>query len=142
MNSNVVITTVLIPGFVSVLLFLVFTYLYEQSRQPYFRRGNGLGALLAALRSRYLSASSPAFLASELLLVVMALCIFVSTRLMRGPYRFRWYDAGLGALRSGCWPCITLRGHIVVVFSVPVQPAIVWAWDWQRSCCIAPPCFT
>src|ERR1035441_6951996 len=36
MNS-VVITTVLIPGFVSVLLFLVFTYLHEQSRQPYFR---------------------------------------------------------------------------------------------------------
>ncbi len=36
MNSNVVITTVLIPGFVSVLLFLVFSYLYEQSRQPYF----------------------------------------------------------------------------------------------------------
>jgi len=27
----------LIPGFVSVLLFLVFTYLHEQSRQPYFR---------------------------------------------------------------------------------------------------------
>ncbi len=36
MNS-VVITSVLIPGFVSGLLFLVFTYLYEQSRQQYFR---------------------------------------------------------------------------------------------------------
>ncbi|MGB0105131.1 MAG: hypothetical protein WBP51_13080, partial [Candidatus Sulfotelmatobacter sp.] len=36
MNS-VVISMVVIPGLVSVLLFLVFTYLYEQSRQAYFR---------------------------------------------------------------------------------------------------------
>jgi len=35
--NNLVITTVLVPGFVSLLLFLVFTYLYEQSRQQYFR---------------------------------------------------------------------------------------------------------
>ena len=28
---------VIIPGIVALLLFLVFTYLYEQSRQPYFR---------------------------------------------------------------------------------------------------------
>ena len=36
MNS-VVISMVVIPGVVSLLLFLVFTYLYEQSRQAYFR---------------------------------------------------------------------------------------------------------
>ena len=36
MNS-VVISMVVIPGVVSLLLFLVFTYLYEQSRQTYFR---------------------------------------------------------------------------------------------------------
>src|SRR5581483_3654574 len=35
--NDVVITTILVPGFVSLLLFLVFTYLYEQSRQQYFR---------------------------------------------------------------------------------------------------------
>ena len=28
---------VILPGIVALLLFLVFTYLYEQSRQPYFR---------------------------------------------------------------------------------------------------------
>ena len=36
MNS-VATSVVIIPGVVSVLLFLVFTYLHEQSRQPYFR---------------------------------------------------------------------------------------------------------
>ena len=36
MNS-VAITAVVIPGIVSALLFLVFTYLHEQSHQPYFR---------------------------------------------------------------------------------------------------------
>src|SRR5260370_1695020 len=36
MNS-IVISTVILPGVVALLLFLVFTYLYEQSRQPYFR---------------------------------------------------------------------------------------------------------
>src|ERR1700739_4498987 len=97
MNS-VVITTVLIPGFVSVLLFLVFTYLHEQSRQPYFRAWQlawaaySLHYVLDIFRS-----SSLAFFGSELFLVAMALCIFVSTRVMRASYRFRWYDAALGA---------------------------------------------
>ncbi len=36
MNSFVISTAVL-PGVVALLLFLVFTYLHEQSRQPYFR---------------------------------------------------------------------------------------------------------
>jgi len=36
MNS-IVISTVILPGVVALLLFAVFTYLYKQSRQPYFR---------------------------------------------------------------------------------------------------------
>jgi cellobiose-specific phosphotransferase system component IIC len=91
MNS-VVITTVLIPGFVSVLLFLVFTYLHEQSRQAYFRAWQ---LAWAAYSLHYIldtfPKSSLAFFVSELFLVVMALCIFVSTRLMRGSYHFRWH---------------------------------------------------
>src|ERR1035438_6518903 len=94
---NAIITTVLIPGFVSVLLFLVFTYLHEQSRQPYFRAWQ---LAWAAYSFSYVldtfPSSSVAFFVSELFLVAMALCIFVSTRLMRGSYRFRWYDAALG----------------------------------------------
>ena len=35
--NNVATSMVIIPGVVALLLFLVFTYLYEQSRQQYFR---------------------------------------------------------------------------------------------------------
>jgi len=124
MNS-VVITSVLIPGFVSVLLFLVFTYLHEQSRQPYFRAWQ---LAWAAYSLHYVldtfPSSSVAFFFSELFLVAMALCIFVSTRLMRGASQFRWYDAVVGAI-GVVLALLTLRGHIVNgVFRPDVQPAI------------------
>jgi len=124
MNS-VVITTVLIPGFVSVLLFLVFTYLHEQSRQPYFRAWQlawaaySLHYVLDTFRD-----SPTAFLVSQLFLVAMALCIFVSTRLMRGTYRFRWYDAVVGTV-GVILALITLWGHFEHgVFHPEVQPAV------------------
>src|SRR5437764_12944242 len=83
--NNVVITTVLVPGFVSLLLFLVFTYLYEQSRQQYFRAWQ---LAWAAYSLHYIldafPDSSVAFFVSELFLVAMALCIFVSTLMIRG----------------------------------------------------------
>jgi diguanylate cyclase (GGDEF)-like protein len=124
MNS-VVITTVLIPGFVSILLFLVFTYLYEQSRQQYFRAWQ---LAWAAYSLHYVldafPGSSVAFFISELFLVAMALCIFVSTRMMRGPSQFRWYDAAVGAL-GVILALLTLRGHIVNgAFYPDVQPAV------------------
>ena len=124
MNS-VVITTVLIPGFVSVLLFLVFTYLHEQSRQPYFRAWQ---LAWAAYSLHYVldtfPSSSLAFFISQLFLVAMALCIFISTRLMRGPSQFRWYDAAVGAA-GVILALLTLRGHIINgVFRPDVQPAI------------------
>jgi diguanylate cyclase (GGDEF)-like protein len=124
MNS-VVITTVLIPGFVSVLLFLVFTYLHEQSRQPYFRAWQ---LAWAAYSLHYVldtfPSSSLAFFISQLFLVAMALCVFVSTRLMRGPSQFRWYDAAVGA-GGVILALLTLRGHIVNgIFRPDVEPAI------------------
>jgi diguanylate cyclase (GGDEF)-like protein len=124
MNS-VVITTAVVPGFVSVLLFLVFTYLHEQSRQPYFRAWQ---LAWAAYSLHYVldtfPSSSVAFFISQLFLVTMALCIFVSTRLMRGPSQFRWYDAAVGA-GGVILALLTLRGHIVYgVFRPDVQPAI------------------
>src|ERR1700726_1363995 len=88
MNS-VATSVVIIPGVVSVLLFLVFTYLHEQSRQPYFRAWQmawaaySLHYVLDAFS--FYRASPVAAFASSLFLVAMALCIFVSTRLMRGP---------------------------------------------------------
>jgi diguanylate cyclase (GGDEF)-like protein len=124
MNS-VVITTAVVPGFVSVLLFLVFTYLHEQSRQPYFRAWQ---LAWAAYSLHYVldtfPSSSVAFFISQLFLVAMALCIFVSTRLMRGPSQFRWYDAAVGA-GGVILALLTLHGHIIYgVFRPDVQPAI------------------
>ncbi len=88
MNS-VVITTVLIPGIVSVLLFFVFTYLREQSRQAYFRAWQLAWAFYSLHYMLDAFPESPtAFLVSELFLVAMALCIFISTRLMRASVCF------------------------------------------------------
>src|SRR5271165_3127040 len=97
MNS-VVITTVLIPGIVSVLLYFVFTYLREQSRQSYFRAWQLAWAFYSLHFVLDAFPVSPvAFLVSQIFLVAMALCIFISTRLMRAAYRFQWYDAAVGA---------------------------------------------
>ncbi len=95
--SSVAISMVVVPGVVALLLFLVFTYLYEQSRQAYFRAwqfGWGAYALHYALDAWgvFREPSGPMFFLTSLLLVVMALCIFVSTRLMRERFRLRWYD--------------------------------------------------
>ena len=72
----------------------------------------------------YFPESSVAFFISELFLVAMALCIFVSTRMMRGPAQPRWYDAALGGT-GVVLALLTLRGHIVSgVFRTNAQPAI------------------
>src|SRR5215472_14539560 len=103
MNS-LIISTAILPGIVAFLLFLVFTYLHEQSRQPYFRAWQFAWAaytlhfLLDALSSVWEYRKTVSFLAS-LLLVTMAVCILVSTRLTRrltsaerkAAFRLRWY---------------------------------------------------
>ena len=128
MNS-VAISMVVIPGVVSLLLFLVFTYLYEQSRQAYFRAWQmawaaySLHYVLDAF-SFYRAPSPVAFLASSLFLVAMGLCIFVSTRLMRGPSRFLWYDAAL-AVGGIALAWINFQAHVVDgVFRPAAQPGI------------------
>jgi len=78
----------IIPGVIALLLFLLFTYLYEQGRQPYFRAwqiGWGAYCLHYALDAWtfYHQPSAAVFLLGSLLLLVMAMCILVSTRLMR-----------------------------------------------------------
>jgi diguanylate cyclase (GGDEF)-like protein len=115
--TDVTISMVIVPGIVALLLFLVFTYLYEQSRQTYFRAwqiGWGAYTLHYALDAWdvFREPSGLMFLVSALLLVVMALCIFVSTRLMRERFRWRWYDATLG-LAGAALAYWNLRAHMV-----------------------------
>jgi GAF domain-containing protein len=100
--DTIPITVVMGPGLVALLLLLLFTYLYEQSRHQYFRAWQ-LG--WAAYTLHYAADSWVVFRApsalvslfSSLLLTAMALCIFVSTRLMgRKRFNVRWYDVALG----------------------------------------------
>jgi diguanylate cyclase (GGDEF)-like protein len=100
MNS-LAISMVVVPGIVALLLFLLFTYLYEQSRQQYFRAWQLAWAFytlhycLDALDALHQASAMVAFVGS-LLLVAMTLCIFVSTRLMREKFVLRWEDVALG----------------------------------------------
>src|SRR5215467_59253 len=111
MNSLVISNTV-IPGIVALLLFLVFTYLHEQSRQPYFRAWQ-LGWAAYTLHFLLDAAASVwqtklvSFL-SSLLLVTMAMCILVSTRLTRRlsaverrSFHLRWYEWAAAAACIG-----------------------------------------
>src|SRR5580700_1119675 len=91
---------VLIPGAVALLVLLVFTYLYEQNRHSYFRAWQLAWAaytLHYGLKAvEYFSGPSAVlFFLSSLLLVGMAVCIFVSTRLMKVPFQLKWYDVAL-----------------------------------------------
>ncbi|MGA3350186.1 MAG: GAF domain-containing protein, partial [Candidatus Sulfotelmatobacter sp.] len=96
MNS-VSTSIVFIPGVVALLLCLLFTYLYQQSQQVYFRAWQlawacySIHYALDAYRFYYPPAKI-AFFGSSLCLVAMAVSIFVSTRLTQMAFRFRWFD--------------------------------------------------
>lgn len=112
--SPEIISTVILPGVVALLLFLVFTYLHEQSRQPYFRAWQFAWAaytlhfLLDAWSSVWERRTAVSFLAS-MLLVAMAICVLVSTRLTgrlttaerRNAFWPRWYEWLAAALCTG-----------------------------------------
>jgi diguanylate cyclase (GGDEF)-like protein len=107
---------VLIPGAVALLVFLVFTYLYEQNRHNYFRAWQLAWAaytLHYGLKAvEYFRGASPLLsLLSSLLLVAMALCIFVSTRLMKEPFQLKWYDVALG-VTGALLSYVGLRAHM------------------------------
>jgi diguanylate cyclase (GGDEF)-like protein len=91
---------VIIPGVVALLLCLLFWYLHQQSRQAYFLAWQVAWACysihyaLDALRYYFPPAHGTYFL-SSLFSVAMAVSIFVSTRLMRAPFRWRWQESAL-----------------------------------------------
>src|SRR5271165_5750169 len=96
--NNVATGLVLIPGAVALLVLLVFTYLYEQNRHSYFRAWQLAWAAYtlhyAVEAVIYFEGPSAAlFFVSSVLLVGMATCIFISTRLMKEPFQVKWYDA-------------------------------------------------
>jgi len=93
---------VLTLGAVALLVFLLFTYLYEQNRHSYFRAWQLAWAAYtlhyAVKAVEYFRGPSALLsLLSSLLLVAMAMCVFVSTRLMKESFQLKWYDVALSA---------------------------------------------
>ncbi|HEV2114578.1 MAG TPA: hypothetical protein VGR48_01035, partial [Terriglobales bacterium] len=110
---------VIVPGVVALLLFLVFTYLYQQSRQAYFRAWQiGWGAYCAyysLVTIDYIAArpSAVVYLVSDLLLVGMAMAILISTRLMEEKFRLQRSDYALAAGLVGLatWGLLARYSH-------------------------------
>ncbi|MGA2980676.1 MAG: diguanylate cyclase [Terriglobales bacterium] len=122
---------VLIPGAVALLVFLVFTYLHEQNRHSYFRAWQLAWAaytLHYALKAAeyFHGPSALLFFLSSLLLVGMAICIFVSTRLMKEPFKLKWYDVAL-TVAGVLLAYVSLQAHIASgVFSETSTPVPVY----------------
>ena len=119
---------VIVPGVVALLLFLVFTYLHQQSRQAYFRAWQiGWGAYcayyaLVALDYYAASPSAAVYFLSDLLLVAMAMAILISTRLMDEKFRFVRSDYALagGLVALSLWGLVSrYRGG---VFRLDLEP--------------------
>src|SRR5579859_1885008 len=128
MNS-VATGLVLVPGAVALLVLLVFTYLYEQSRHSYFRAWQLAWAaytLHYGLKAAeyFYRPSALLSLLSSLLLLGMAICIFVSTRLMKETFQLKWYDvalAGIGAVLAA----VSLRAQMAGgLFSENAAPTV------------------
>src|SRR5271167_2356720 len=101
MNS-VATGLVLVPGAgaVALLVLLVFTYLYEQNRHSYFRAWQLAWAAYTLFYATkaveyFRGPSAPLFFLGSLLLIGMAMCIFVSTRLIKEAFELKWYDVAL-----------------------------------------------
>jgi diguanylate cyclase (GGDEF)-like protein len=94
------LSAVFIPATVSLLLFLVFTYLYEQSQQPYFRAWQiawtvyTLHYFFSGWNSYFANSAIAAFI-SATLLGSTAICLVISTRLLRKKFTLRWHDVVL-----------------------------------------------
>ncbi len=101
--DSIFVGIVVVPGITALVLLLIFTYLYQQSREGYFRAWQlgwaaytlyhiAIGSLLLGYGGGWLYFLAKSF---ELLTV---LAIVVSTRLVDGEnYKVTWYDAALGA---------------------------------------------
>ena len=108
--DSVLVGIVLVPGVFALLLFIVFSYLYEQSREAYFRTWQiawGAYTLQYAFLGLYLAhdASAAAFLGGRLMLLATGLCVYVSPRLLHERFRIYWHDIALalGGLALSGW---------------------------------------
>ena len=112
--ETIPIGILIVPSIAALLLFAVFSYLYLQTREPYFRAWQfawaaycGYWAL--ALWNYFEGHELPTAWLARMLLAATALCIFVSTRLLKGPYRLSVWDSVLAVIAAiwaavAAWP--------------------------------------
>jgi diguanylate cyclase (GGDEF)-like protein len=99
-------SAIFIPATVSLLLLLVFTYLYEQSKQPYFRAWQIAWTVYTlhyffSAWNVYFHTSAVMLFLSAMLLGTTAICLVISTRLLRQKFSLRWFDVALFACLMG-----------------------------------------
>jgi len=122
--ESIPIGILVVPSIAALLLFAVFSYLYLQSREPYFRAWQfawaaycGYWAL--ALWNYFEGWALPTAWLSRVLLAATALCIFVSTRLLKSAYRVSVWDTVLAVIAAiwaaaAVWPGISWHLEIEV----------------------------
>ena len=113
-----------VPSIAALLLFAVFSYLYFQTREPYFRAWQfawaaycGYWALV--LWNFFEGRTLPTAWLARALLAATALCIFVSTRLLKSAYRVSVWDSVLAVIAAiwaalAVWPGASWRLEIEV----------------------------
>ena len=121
---------VVVPGVTALVLLALFTYLYQQSREGYFRAWQiawvSYVLFYAATGAIYLGhGGGSTYIAAKLLHIVTVLAILVSTRLVDGePFEIEWYDVALfiaGVAYSGYLLKLHIQnGKFVVIGRTPV----------------------
>jgi diguanylate cyclase (GGDEF)-like protein len=112
--ENIPIGILAVPSIAALLLFAVFSYLYLQTREPYFRAWQfgwaaycGYYALI--LWNYFEGKTLPTAWLARVLLAGTALCIFVSTRLLKNAYCVSVWDSVLAVIAvfwaaAAVWP--------------------------------------
>ncbi|MCU1306714.1 MAG: diguanylate cyclase with sensor [Acidobacteriaceae bacterium] len=133
-ENNIVI--IVLPGVIAMMLLGVFSFLYSQSRQAYFRAWQAGWAAYAAsyvlLAIYFFGAQTLApLLAAKLFFAITILSILVSTRLVTESFRWRRQDLVL-AIAFAAWITWAARFSIhsksavlsIAGVSIPAEPAI------------------
>jgi diguanylate cyclase (GGDEF)-like protein len=116
MNTLLLVGTVVLPSIVALVLFAVFTHLYSQTREPYVRAWQLAWAAYAAFYVLLAwDINHPSVNVGwmvKVALFAVALCIFISTRLIdTHQLRLRWYD-GVIAVVGVAWAGVATRADM------------------------------
>ncbi len=109
--------TVVVPGLTALLVFFILTYLHQQSHAPFFRAwqiGWALYVCYFTLNVWSLTGGHAITLwLAKLTLLGAALCAFASTRMLKGEFQLKWYDAGLAIVGTlwAAWNTVAASGE-------------------------------